>query len=626
MFTEWAHSHQLRDALIPASLLCPFPKIADRKAWDSLSSNVRAHWISQAQSYRSFSYPSLTASAFMDYVRTGDRQIYEEPYYARRYALTALVVGECLEDRGQFLDDIINGIWAICEESFWGISAHNGLRHNSGLPLPDTENHCIDLFAAETAGLLAHCVYLLKDRLDAVTPQICRRIDRELEARIRLPFLNREDFWWMGFGETEVNNWNPWIISNVLSVFLYTEQDAYRREQAVYKMFECLDHFMAGYGADGGCDEGTSYWNYAGGTLFDCMDQLYRASSGAIDFFGEEQIREIGRFLYRSFIHSDFFINFADGGAKVAIARETVWRYGKRIQDPLLMALGACAPVSNDPPDLPKPLRRILPDLFCFDEHAGQTLAPPHLRDVYMESIQVMAARAQEGSPAGFYLAAKGGHNGESHNHNDIGSCILYHGKTPVLIDIGVETYTKKTFSDERYTIWTMQSQYHNLPTINGCQQLPGEDYAAKHVRYSCREKEVTFSLEIGGAYPEEAGILEYTRTYTYHRTPSAPKPRDNFVVISDRYSFQKENNHLSLHFITWKEPLAAAPGALTIPLDDGKTAVMHYDAAQFHPIVEVCPIADPRLLPVWGDRIHRIILEGTVGAEGECRVTWQAL
>ena len=50
----------------------------------------------------------------------------------------------------------------------------------------------------------------------------------------------------------------------------------------------------------------------------------------------------------------------------------------------------------------------------------------------------------------------------------------LYIDETPVLIDAGVGTYTRQTFGDERYTIWTMQSLFHNLPEINGTQQAFG--------------------------------------------------------------------------------------------------------------------------------------------------------
>ena len=471
-----------------------------------------------------------------------------------------------------------------------------------GVPLPRPAR-LMDRAGRILPGLLVHCVYLLKERLDAVTPQICRRIDRELESRIRLPFLYREDFWWMGFHDAQINNWNPWIISNLLSVFLYTEQDACRREQAIYKMFECLDHFMATYGADGGCAEGTSYWNYAGGTLFDCVDQLYRAS----------------------------------GGAKVSIAREMVWRYGRRIQDPLLMALGASSPVSEDPPDIPKALRRILPDLFCEHEFSSQTMTPPYLRDVWMSDIQVMAARWQEGSDRGFYLAAKGGSNGESHNHNDIGSCIVSYDGIPVLIDVGVETYTAKTFSEERYTIWTMQSQYHNLPTINGCQQLPGEAYAASGVSYSSGDSQVSFSLDIGGIYPPSAGIRSYRRTYTYDRPlPSETDPNHGAdslspqpvprIVIRDQYAFLQPENSIAWNVMTQKKPQITDSHTLTIPLSPDTSIHLTGMGADFGIDVETIPLTDPKLLPVWGDTIYRTVLRARTGEEGSVSIVLSAV
>lgn len=643
MFTDWANTHDLVSCLTPAVSYHPWPTISQRQAWHNLPADLRESWIGQAETYRGFSYPPLTASAFMAYERTGDRQIYEEPHYARRYALTALILGECMEDKGRFLDDIINGIWALCEESFWGISAHNGIRHNSGIPLPDVENPYIDLFAAETAGLLAHGVYLLRDRLDAVTPLICRRVDRELERRIRLPFLNREDYWWMGFWK-EVNNWDPWIVSNVMSVFLLTEHDSHRRAEAVYKMLECLDHFLATYHEDGGCDEGTSYWNYAGGSLFDCMDQLVRASGGAVNFFEHPLIQNIGRFLYRSFIHERYFINFADGGAKVSIDRNMIWRYGKRIGDENLTALALSSPVSFDPPDIPRALRRILPELFTAAEFSSETAQPPYVRDGWMDGIQVMAARQCAGSCQGLYLAAKGGHNDESHNHNDVGSFLLYCDGIPAVMDVGVETYTKATFSEERYTIWTMQSQYHNLPTINGCQQLPGRDKSASHVSYQCRDEQVDFSLEMASAYPREAGADSYVRSYCFRR---GEKPS---VSITDRYVLQRRENHLELHFMTWGQPRQESIGILSIPVGPGESVsdtvsaqtsasdwnsigtgtsshrrlLLSYDASVFSVSMEEIPITDARLLPVWGQRIHRITLSGSVDACGEVSVTWR--
>ena len=67
-----------------------------------------------------------------------------------------------------------------------------------------------------------------------------------------------------------------------------------------------------------------------------------------------------------------------------------------------------------------------------------------------------------------------------------------------MLIDVGVETYTAKTFSGSRYDIWTMQSAFHNLPTMNGVMQKNGRDFRAKDVRYEAGDARAVFSLDIG--------------------------------------------------------------------------------------------------------------------------------
>jgi hypothetical protein len=105
---------------------------------------------------------------------------------------------------------------------------------------------------------------------------------------------------------------------------------------------------------------------------------------------------------------------------------------------------------------------------------------PPLPRDVWLPEIQVMLARDQVGSSERLCLAAKGGHNAESHNYNDVGNFIVYIDGKPAIVDAGVETYTRKTFSAERYTIWPMQSGYHSLlPTVDGLMQSPGRAFAA---------------------------------------------------------------------------------------------------------------------------------------------------
>src|SRR5437868_14155296 len=86
-----------------------------------------------------------------------------------------------------------------------------------------------------------------------------------------------------------------------------------------------------------------------------------------------------------------------------------------------------------------------------------------------------MAARSVPNSAQGLYVAAWGGHNAQSHNHNDVGNFIVYGDGKPVLIDVGVETYSAKTFSPQRYEIWTMQSAYQTCrPSTASCREPDG--------------------------------------------------------------------------------------------------------------------------------------------------------
>ena len=229
-----------------------------------------------------------------------------------------------------------------------------------------------------------------------------------------------------------------------------------------------------------------------------------------------------------------------------------VFRYGQRINDPDMMALGAWAAHETD---LLREggsetrrygrasLSRLLPEVFALDEIYAVPPRQPLPRDVWLNVIEVMVARDQGGSKQGFFVAAKGGHNAESHNHNDVGQVVVFLDGKPVLIDAGVETYTRKTFSPQRYEIWTMQSAYHNLPTIDGVMQAPGEEFAARDV--SCRTEGdlTTLSLDIAGAYPPEANLERWQRTVTLQRQDA--------VEVTESYELSQPVEEITLSFLT---------------------------------------------------------------------------
>jgi len=587
---------------------------------------VRRAYIAEGAGVLFGDWPQTLAVRYLDFARDGNRSRYERAYFERRRFVAALAIAECIESQGQFLDELINGVWLICEESSWCVPAHIG-RQQAGSGLPDTAEPIVDLFAAETAALLAWVDYLLGDALDRISPLVRPRLYREVDARVLAPCLARDDFGWMGFDGQRVNNWNPWIISNWLASALLLEPDADgspeftagRRAASVTKALASLDRFIVPYPADGGCDEGPGYWGRAGASLLDCLELLYSASDGRINVYDAPLIQDIGRFIYRVHIANDYFVNFADASAIVAPPPIVAFRYGQRIGDPALTAFGAWAAHEQDvdceragEPRIERltSLGRLLPALFSLDEFHSVLPTPPLPRDVWLDQIQVMAARDQAGTSAGFYVAAKGGHNAESHNHNDVGNVIVYVDGKPVIIDVGVETYTRKTFSPQRYEIWTMQSAYHTLPTIDGVMQAPGENFAARDAGHAADDATACFSLDIAGAYSPEARLTAWKRTVMLHRGAG--------VELTDAYTLAAPAGEITLSVMTPCLVDAGKPGHIVLEETalpgERTTGAAHliYDASKLAVTVDDIAIEDGRLGPVWGNRLSRILLRAT--------------
>ena len=458
--------------------------------------------------------PNLPASLYREFYENGNRDRYEAPYFQRRRALLLLAAAEKTEGKGRFLDLLIDYLWAICEETSWVLPAHNTPRHGKTERLPDQfelddGDDCayIDLFSAATGADVAMVWYLLHDQLDALTPVITRRMLGLLEKRILHPFITYADtMWWKGSRGNVLNNWTPWIVSNVLTVVLLCEKDEPKRLAAVTEAITVLDRFIGFYKADGGCDEGPGYWTVAGASYFDCLELLWDLTGGGIDVFGLPLIRRMGEYIADVHITDNLYVNFADASHRLGVDPSLIARYGRRTGSAKLTAFAATlVKKETDFHTLlvgtgTTPYRTFRNIWEPVPEKATVAIE----NRTYYEGLEIFLAREDNG----LFLAYKGGHNGESHNHNDIGNVVVFQGDKPVLIDGGVEQYTKKTFSAERYILWTMRSSYHNLPDIGDKEQSPGGGYHAALVEKL--PDSVTYDLT--AAWPADTGIDRYTR------------------------------------------------------------------------------------------------------------------
>jgi hypothetical protein len=239
-------------------------------------------------------------------------------------------------------------------------------------------------------------------------------------------------------------------------------------------------------------------------------------------------------------------------------------------------------------------------NLGLLDEIKNAKAEEALVADFWFPDTEVAGARDKEGSYKGFFFGAKGGFNAESHNHNDVGTCVLYYDGKPCLIDLGREEYVAKTFSSRRYEIWTMQSGYHNLPVINGTDQMPGQNFKAKNSTFTANPKSATFSTDIAGAYPEDAQVKSWIRSYTLNR--------DESFVINDKFELNAINKTTSSNLVTNSRVTQVKPGLLRLD-GDGFSLNMSYNPKVVSPKIEFIEVKDRSLKRYWPDGITRIAL-----------------
>ena len=592
----------------PHGKLSPSPRFFSDLSETEITGGARALLLSQADALLEEPVPLLPAHLYAAFHLNGDRSGYEQPYFQRRMLL--MMHGLALRVTGdeKYFEPMLDALWAILEETTWVLPAHQRVsiavnpERFPWVTLPrydgaDTDN--LDLFSAATGADLALIYHWHGGRLEQYASGLAGRIERMLRERILHPLMCVDDLFWMRGS----NNWTPWIVSNVYTVLLALGLTAEEREAAVARTLPMLANFVDTYHDDGGCDEGPSYWDKAGASLFDCLEELYDLTGGGFDVFGDPMLCRMGEYVAKAYISGSYYLNFADAPGVIQSDGSLIARFGRRTGSKTLEDFG----------------RSLLPKLTCrgVDKRASSFgggaisshTAPyrmvknlldrpepldraPLFGEVWLDGLQVMAVREfPEQSDRGLFFACKGGCNAENHNHNDVGSFLVYQDGQPLLPDLGVGTYTKFTFRPEtRYKIFSMQSSYHNLMEIGGHMQLPGGEYRAETVS----QGDGMLSLELRDACPPEAKVEGWVRTMGL---------RNHEIRVEDRFTLG-EAQEVCWNMVTFERPEQR-----------GDRFVFRKAEILFDPSlrarIEEHVFEDDRFVNTWRvDRFYRLVLE----------------
>lgn len=588
--------------------------------WRNIPLEIREFIKIQGKQALETAWTNILACNYLDFSRTGNRKKFEDLYFSRRKKINDLVLYYCIQQIEEaidpsvnkiIIDEILNGLILLCEESAWQLPAHNNyIRDTPLLPFPDTTKPVIDLFAAETGALLSCAYTLLKKEFDSIDKEIGKRIERELHSRIIEPYLN-EHFWWMGSGDGQEDepmcNWTPWCTQNILLVFFTLEITDEKRFSAIQKASFSLDCFLKDYGEDGACSEGVQYYSHAGLCLFNALGIINAVTNGRLDsVFNEKKIKNIAEFPYYMHVKRGQYFNFADCSPYALKPGIREYLFGKKVKSSVLCSLAVNniahasleEKVLTDEINLFYRLQSISNISTVLDKKVKNTEIVK--KEKYYESCGIFIKSGEK-----FQTAVKAGNNGDSHNHNDTGSFIIYKEGNPIFIDIGVETYTSKTFSPSRYEIWTMQSGWHNLPTFGLEMQCDGAKYSAQDIQYSFGRNSF-ISMDISTAYKKSAGVKSYIRKIDYIG--------DTKIRIHDTFlpeiSSKSEIQYPVLSLITSEEPkIQEKEGFLITEIQGTKILIQSLpkETNLYH--VESVPIRDARLQGAWKDSIYRILL-----------------
>ena len=561
---EW-DSQTFAETLATTPETYPIPRYADDTFWadasaDPLLSQLITGVCSAAASIANEPVVSLPASDFLGYSRTGSRDQYRAKIRGRH--LGTLVVAECLERSGQYLDPALDYIWAMCEQSTWTRPPHlRGTEYLEGLPRPvPAEEHTISLQTAMNAKLLAEARYILGEKLH---PAARERIVAEIDERVLTPFLARDDLPWQN---PPTANHNAVCNASVMVAALHTESDPERQAQIVTKAARNMRHYLNDFDEDGCPDEGVSYWKFGFGLYTQGAMHLKTRTDGEYSLFSPPIIGEIATFPTKVELSPNRFPPFSDANEQEDITPYLLCILGQQFDEPVMHARGREALADRSEPGY---FASLIRNLAWRGEPIEINSPTPPIR-AYFAGRQWWIARADPSDPRGTVVAAKGGHNGEAHNHNDCGS-FVYHvrGETP-LTDPGRGPYVDGYFGNERYSFLATRSLGHSVPYVNGCEQGNGSEYAASVIDREATDDLDAITFDLSACYPGDAKLEQLERTITVNRGGENER-----LVVRDQAAFHSSESapQFTSMLISFF-PMEADGTQVRITGDEGDTTV----------------------------------------------------
>lgn len=484
--------------------------VSDRAYWEKVRAVLGDGVITAAENALKSSNPPWSEETYRIFFKTGSRREGEEMLHPRSERLKSFVAAECLEGKGRFIMAIQDQLLELSKQPSWVLPAHD---HDH--EIIDGKAVYLELSSANLGCDIALSLEWFGEKMNPAARTV---VEAALKQKVIEPVfavLEKNDplitarHWW----RTAKMNWNAVCTAGSTGAVLSFEPSKRRRALAVLDAVENAHDYLAGFTKDGYCGEGPGYWVYGFGHFLVLTDLLQHESGGRIRLGQFPNASAAATYPERISMDGPVFPAFADAGINSSPDAWARWWAGLLVQ-------GKSEPYPGKGPH--GPMVGTLAQWYFIGldatapAGAAPVVAPLALHDEFPDG-GVLISRVLKAGKVTFSAAMKGGHNGEDHNHNDVGSYVIdLNGTLPVL-DPGNTVYTAKTFSKERYDHPILSSYGHSVPRINGQLQTTGRSSAAKITTRTFSAEQDIWEIDLSSCYPK-TGLKSLDRRWTFKR------------------------------------------------------------------------------------------------------------
>lgn len=286
---------------------------------------------------------------------------------------------------------------------------------------------------------------------------------------------------------------------------------------------------------------------------------LYRMSGGMIDLLSELSVQNIALFQQKAYFKFGGMVKFGDCSEGDA---SRWWGLTSYIKSRLEGAVF-----------LPKPLLPRFDSVTCY-RWAGilrdlvwsidnKVSESSHHTYIFPDAQWYISSGANQSG-----IAIKAGHNGESHNHNDVGQVEFYLNGDEVPIDYGSGIYDRDYFGKGRYERFECGSQGHNIPIIDGHFQNPGREFHAENVKIT----EHGITMDIAAAFGLDC-LTSLVRYVNFNQSIGA-------MSLTDIIDLSSDSGIVTERFISFSKP-ELCDGKIILHGKNGN-ALMYYPIDEF--------------------------------------------